>query len=330
VTTNLGYQPGTSYQGIVPLQPILQRADGSYIGTVGTSTGNSMIAFTSTGRLVWPGQNDTPQIATSDGGVIGASGTTYDQYGNADGQTAIGITQSWTGNAYQGPAVTQVASAPTDLTTSYAAVSGGNPSAAANLLATASMTFVQTYSAPQEGLYALATTKLKAAPQCDDLLSRLASIKHVTESTLITQLQQTASGSRDYIYEGTNNPTELTQAKFPGVATAEVNTVGLWFDVDAGRDALSQFNGYAIFLRLDAWHSWLGGYFSSFLINKTGKVNYYGMGTLMHETLHKQSVGGGVSHCDMDNALGVACDHLQENHNVESDLIGQRCFGNLK
>jgi hypothetical protein len=110
-------------------------------------------------------------------------------------------------------------------------------------------------------LYALATTKLKAAPQCDDLLSRLASIKHVTESTLITQLQQTASGSRDYIYEGTNNPTELTQAKFPGVATAEVNTVGQWFDVDAGRDALSQFNGYAIFLRLDAWHSWLGGYF---------------------------------------------------------------------
>jgi len=127
VTTNLGYQPGTSYQGIVPLQPILQRADGSYIGTVGTSTGNSMIAFTSTGRLVWPGQNDTPQIATSDGGVIGTSGITYDQNGNADGQLANLPTQSFIGNDYKLGSINQVLDTPYNYTTSYAATAGGNP-----------------------------------------------------------------------------------------------------------------------------------------------------------------------------------------------------------
>ncbi len=47
-----------------------------------------MIAFTSFGSTLWTVPNDTPQIATADGGVIGASGTTYDQNGKANGQVA--------------------------------------------------------------------------------------------------------------------------------------------------------------------------------------------------------------------------------------------------
>src|ERR1700727_280432 len=77
-TLNLPGQQG-------PIQPTLQRADGSYLGTVSTSGGSSMIAFTHASTL-WTVPNDTPQIATADGGVIGASGTTYDQNGNANGQ----------------------------------------------------------------------------------------------------------------------------------------------------------------------------------------------------------------------------------------------------
>jgi hypothetical protein len=36
----------------------------------------------------------------ADNGVIGASGTTYDQYGHADGQVADQPGDSWTGNHY--------------------------------------------------------------------------------------------------------------------------------------------------------------------------------------------------------------------------------------
>jgi hypothetical protein len=112
-----------------PVQPVLQRADGSYIGMVSTSTANPMIAFTSSGNTLWMGPNDSPQIATADGGVIGASGTTYDQNGNVAGQTAMSI-QSWTGNAYQiGPGqAQQVAIAATGVASSFWAISQANAS----------------------------------------------------------------------------------------------------------------------------------------------------------------------------------------------------------
>jgi hypothetical protein len=79
------------------VQPVLQRADGSYIGTVSTSTANPMIAFTSSGNTLWMAPNDSPQIATAGGGVIGASGTTYDQNGNVTGQIVNMRTRSWAG-----------------------------------------------------------------------------------------------------------------------------------------------------------------------------------------------------------------------------------------
>ena len=59
-----------------------------------------MTAFTASGQQLWSQSNDAPKIATSDGGVIGASGTTYDQNGNVDGQVANLPTYSWKG-AYQ-------------------------------------------------------------------------------------------------------------------------------------------------------------------------------------------------------------------------------------
>jgi hypothetical protein len=62
----------------------------------------SMIAFGSSGNIKWSVPNDSPQIATADGGVIGSSGVTYDSQGRATGQIANLPIQSWTGNSYHG------------------------------------------------------------------------------------------------------------------------------------------------------------------------------------------------------------------------------------
>ena len=64
------------------LQPLLQAQDGSFYGT----DSDGMIKFDQSGNIQWSVPGDSPQIATADDGVIGASGTTYDSSGNATGQ----------------------------------------------------------------------------------------------------------------------------------------------------------------------------------------------------------------------------------------------------
>jgi hypothetical protein len=59
--------------------------------------GNFMIAFTQSDGTLFTVPNDTPQIVTLGGGVIGTSGTTYDQNGNVTGLIANMPTQSWLG-----------------------------------------------------------------------------------------------------------------------------------------------------------------------------------------------------------------------------------------
>ena len=106
--------------GVESVFPILQAQDGSFVGTyLDADTGtNYMIAFDAAGNARWIVPNDAPQIATADGGVIGQSGITYDQDGNATGMIGVPIL-SWTGNAYQwgGPA-SEVFSSPIDVATS--------------------------------------------------------------------------------------------------------------------------------------------------------------------------------------------------------------------
>jgi hypothetical protein len=116
-----------------PLQPIVQRADGSYVGTVGIGpqpgqvTQTDMIAFTPSGNVLWTVPNDAPRMATSDGGVVADSGMTYDQNGNATGQLAISPILSWTGNAYQLGPVQQVAAlVPNGADVSFSPESGSN------------------------------------------------------------------------------------------------------------------------------------------------------------------------------------------------------------
>jgi hypothetical protein len=94
------------------VDPVLQAQDGSFVGTtcLGCPVGyGNIISFDAGGNVRWIVPNDTPQIATADGGVIGQSGITYDQYGNATGQIGYATGQttvagsavpSWTGQIY--------------------------------------------------------------------------------------------------------------------------------------------------------------------------------------------------------------------------------------
>jgi hypothetical protein len=112
--------------------PVLQAQDGSFIGTTCRYCApgyGDMVAFDASGTVRWIVPNDTPQIATADGGVIGQSGTTYDQSGNATGMMANMPAYSWTGYAYQDGPVTQVTAATVDFALSFNAFLDGSPSA---------------------------------------------------------------------------------------------------------------------------------------------------------------------------------------------------------
>ena len=88
-----------------------------------------MVAFDANGTVLWSVANETPQIATAGGGVIGKSGITYDQNGNATGQTALAATtQSWTFRTYQTGLIQRLLVMPYFYAYAQSAVSGGNPS----------------------------------------------------------------------------------------------------------------------------------------------------------------------------------------------------------
>ena len=109
------------------IAPVLQAQDGSFVGTTEdpNTYNNDMVAFDATGNTRWIVPNETPQIATADGGVIGQSGITYDQNGNAMGQMASLLTYSWLGYAYQGDPA-QVRMNMPDFGLSFGAIAGGS------------------------------------------------------------------------------------------------------------------------------------------------------------------------------------------------------------
>jgi hypothetical protein len=89
-----------------------------------------MIAFDASGTARWIVANETPQIATADGGVIAQSGITYDQYGNATGMMVGSLTQSWTGSEYAASGLVSLISMPPVFSdgADFWPLVGGNPS----------------------------------------------------------------------------------------------------------------------------------------------------------------------------------------------------------
>jgi len=279
--------------------------------------------------------NYQPQIATADGTVIATddsgAAVTFDENGNATGQMAQHV-QSWTLNTYlEGSQVQQAALAPIPPLFGFAAVQGGNPSN--------SWTYVRPRTSPQEALIVLATANLTATPQCNSLLAQFAVVAQIPEATLIKQLQSTANSARDYVYDGPTSNTSLDPIKFPGAASPGVATVGQWFASNntypSYADGFSQFNGNAVWFRLDNWHGWVLNQFTKFF---STKLNYYALGTVMHEILHKQAVGGGFTHNkppdarDMDRVISLVGwpSGMVDINNRESEAFGLLCFPNLR
>jgi hypothetical protein len=142
------------------VQPILQRADGSYIGTDGTN----MFAFTTSGTLLWAVPNDNPVIATSNGGVIASSGITYNQSGNADGYMAVapnpyanqmstGWWPNWSGMSYAaGGLGVELTYLFPNLAAGYAPVVGTNPSGTAtSVLNVGTIESIPSFALPTNG-----------------------------------------------------------------------------------------------------------------------------------------------------------------------------------
>jgi hypothetical protein len=112
------------------LQPVLQAQDGSFYGT----DSDGMIKFDRSGNIQWSVPGDSPQIATADGGVVGASGITYDSNGRATGQRVFPLAFEWTGNpnTYGLGTGTLIASLIPPIDAGYGSfqisAAGGNPS----------------------------------------------------------------------------------------------------------------------------------------------------------------------------------------------------------
>jgi hypothetical protein len=99
-------------------------------------------------------------------------------------------------------------------------------------------------------------------------------------------------------------------------------TVGDWFRL-RGNNAhgLSQKTGGAIFISFSQWT----GFTSSF--GSGNGASTYGLGLLLHELLHKGSVGGGFDHNAIDralNAIGAPFMHGQTEDRAAR--LGQSCF----
>lgn len=134
-----------------------------------------------------------------------------------------------------------------------------------------------------------------------------------------TTAGQIASGG--YLYDGRSSKTTLDPEKFPNTAYGNVDTVGEYFDDVAGREALSQFNGLAIWLRPSDW-----GSFGPMVEFPGGSANWYGLGTLMHEILHKEMIGGGFTHEQIKSALSTSLIAESWNKNAISASLGKICF----
>jgi RHS repeat-associated protein len=175
------------------------------------------------------------------------------------------------------------------------------------------------------GLAKIASGGFKANADCASFFVQLASGLSISSADLMSAVQTVAADAEKYVYDGPSSTTSLDPVKFPGAAASGAKTVGDWFRQSSGTIALSQFNGSAIFLDSSDWS---GGMFSPFV--SSGSVNQYGLGTLMHELLHKQMVGGGFLHSQLTTALdavGARAAALGRSGTAAiSDRIGSICF----
>ncbi len=137
------------------MQSVLQLQDGTFVGAIvemgiagerpvkhalrakavippsATYPNPTIVAYDRSGNYKWLVPGDYPTIATSDGGVIGQSGTTYDQNGNVTGRGDLPGLYSWIGGWYgiSSASAIQASFYPAiDVADSFAAFAQGNSS----------------------------------------------------------------------------------------------------------------------------------------------------------------------------------------------------------
>jgi hypothetical protein len=140
----------------------------------------------------------------------------------------------------------------------------------------------------------------------------------------VKQLASAAESAEGFVFDGPTSDTRLDEpGKFPGMEDSPFKYVADLFNIRDDVQALSQFNGYAIWINTGEWTP--GGMF----VSSTGDATGYGLGLLTHELLHKQMVGGGFSHQQMDQALnsaGAPNPVAPKQTNPEASRIDQICF----
>ena len=103
-------------------------------------------------------------------------------------------------------------------------------------------------------------------------------------------------------------------------------TVGEWFSEHPGSEALSQYNGSAIFIVSNEWAPYDLGLFNGNFYTAEGPSSY-ALGTMMHELLHKQTVGGGFTHGQFDDALNaIGAYSRPPGTNGDSASLANICF----
>ena len=179
--------------------------------------------------------------------------------------------------------------------------------------------------APKAGLCDIAKKSLEGP--CRKFLDKLANMAGTTAGSLIGQLQATAVDAQSYIYDGPSSNVPLDESKFPGASSDGSTTVGQWFGAHTGSIALSQKNGSAIFLTIEDWQAGSSSLMSPYT-TWGGTVTPYGLGVLTHELLHKNTVGGGFSHAQMEEALNaIGAPRRTLGREDIADRIGKICFG---
>jgi hypothetical protein len=182
----------------------------------------------------------------------------------------------------------------------------------------------------QEGLGIISTGDFKSKKKCRDFFKSLISTLNLNTDvdTLMDKVTIAAKDSLFSIFDGPSaKNVALTSDKFGRSNTAGANTVAEWFSAYGGRDAVSQLNGTAIFIRANDWKPYLGGLQNGNFYTPQGPSKY-ALGTLMHELLHKQSTTGGIEgHEPFEDALSnIGALHGAGAMNDVSVSLGDICF----
>lgn len=169
-------------------------------------------------------------------------------------------------------------------------------------------------------------SKMKHFGKCRQFIEQPANISGINADTLDSQIQRVAAEAQNYIYDGPSSETPLDESGFANTGLAGVKTVGEWFDQRSDEIALSQQNGYAIFLHSGKWAVWLSSLLSPYA-KWDGTATNYGLGVLFHEILLKQMINGGFSHSQMKRALNaVKAPFPDYGSEPIADRIRQICF----